>query len=65
MKNKQYIVYNRAGEYHHGYNARLEGALGWAIDCAKTVRGLVKEVSTDGKQTVVFDCSPQSNVRAN
>ena len=65
MKNKQYIVYNHAGEYHHGYNASLEGSLGWAIDCAKMVRCSVKQVSTSGKEVVVFDCSPKTNVHAN
>jgi|TARA_R100000655_G_scaffold49128_2_gene86652 hypothetical protein len=64
MKNKHYIVYNRAGEYHHSYNANLDGALNWAIDCAKTVRGSVKEVVED-KETVVFDCSPKANVHTN
>ena len=65
MKNKQYIVYTPAGEYHHGYNGSLEGALGWAIDCAKTVRGSVKEISSNGKETVIFNCTPQPHVRAN
>ena len=65
MKNKQYIVNNHAGEYHHGYNGSLEGSLGWAIDCAKMVRGSVKEVRIDGKQIVVFDCTQKNNVRAN
>lgn len=65
MNNKQYIVYTPAGEYHHGYNGSLEGALGWAIDCAKTVKGLVKEVRSDGKETVVFNCTQKTNVHVN
>ena len=58
MKNKitLYRVYNSKGEYHHGYSATLEGSLAWAIDCAKTVRGLVKAVSEDGTEEEVFSC---------
>ncbi len=52
---KKYKVYTRAGEYHHGYNAALDGALAWAIDCAKTVRGSVREVRENGTETEVFN----------
>ena len=64
MKNKKYIVYNRAGEYHHCYNGTLNGALSWAIDCAKTVGGSVEEVA-DGKATVVFDYAKKANAHSN
>ena len=64
MKNKKYIVYNRAGEYHHCYNGTLNGALDWAIDCAKIVGGSVEEVA-DGKVTVIFECSQKANVHTN
>jgi len=55
-KPKQYIVYTKRGEYHHGYNGSLEGALNWAIDCAKTVRGSVIEVWSNGSEVEVFNC---------
>ena len=58
MKSKPtlYRVYNRKGEYHHAYSAILEGSLAWAIDCAKTVHGSVKEISEDGTEKEVFSC---------
>ena len=65
MKNKQYKVYTAAGEYHHVYNSTLEGALDWAIDCAKIVKGSVREVCNDGKETVVFNCAQKTNVHVN
>ena len=40
-----YRVYNQKGQYHHCYSNQLNGALDWAIDCAKSVQGSVKEVS--------------------
>ena len=62
--NKQYKVYTRGGEYHHGYNATLEGALLWAIDCAKTIRGSVKEVHENGKEIEVFNYKGESSCSA-
>ena len=61
MKSKPtlYRVYNSKGEYHHAYNSSLEGALGWAIDCAKTVNGSVKEVNEDGTEKEVFNCKKE------
>tara|TARA_B100000519_G_scaffold52091_1_gene42681 strand:+ start:8574 stop:8774 length:201 start_codon:yes stop_codon:yes gene_type:complete len=58
MKSKPvlYRVYTRKGEYHHAYNASLEGSLLWAIDCAKTVSGSVKEVFEDKTEKEVFNC---------
>jgi hypothetical protein len=53
--NKQYRVYTKQGEYHHAYNASLDGALNWAIDCAKRVGGSVTEVSEEGKEKEVFN----------
>ena len=53
--NKQYRVYNKHGEYHHAYNASLEGALSWAIDCAKRVGGSVRAVQDNNKETEVFN----------
>ena len=53
--NKQYRVYTKRGEYHHAYNASLEGALSWAIDCAKTVGGSVKEIHENGEEIEVFN----------
>jgi hypothetical protein len=57
MKNPpfKYSVYTRKGEYHHGYSARLEGSLRWAIDCAKTVGGSVKEIHENGEEIEVFN----------
>tara|TARA_Y100000004_G_C8904522_1_gene408052 strand:- start:94 stop:291 length:198 start_codon:yes stop_codon:yes gene_type:complete len=51
-----YRVYTKKGEYHHGYSAELKGSRDWAIDCAKTVRGFVKEVY-EGYETekLIFD----------
>ena len=62
MKSKENLfrVYNRKGEYHHAYNSALDGALGLAIDCAKTVNGSVKEVLDDGTEKEVFSCSKKS-----
>ena len=56
MKNKAvlYRVYNRKGEYHHAYSATLKGSLLWAIDCAKTVHGSVKEVYEDKTEKEIF-----------
>jgi len=61
MKSKPtlYRVYNSKGEYHHAYNSSLEGALDWAIDCAKTVNGSVKEVNDEGTEKEVFSCKKQ------
>ena len=53
--NKQYRVYTKRGEYHHAYNASLEGALSWAIDCAKRVGGSVRAVQDNKKETEVFN----------
>ena len=58
--NKQYRVYNKKGEYHHTYNAKLDGALDCAIDCAKRVSGSVREVSPAGKETEIFACAKSS-----
>ena len=57
--NKQYRVYTKRGEYHHAYNSRLEGALNWAIDCAKRVSGSVREVSESGKEKEIFNWEKQ------
>ena len=56
MKSKPvlYRVYNRKGEYHHAYSATLKGSLLWAIDCAKTVHGSVKEVYEDKTEKEIF-----------
>ena len=58
--NKQYRVYNKRGEYHHGYNGSLKGALSWAIDCAKRVGGSVREVSNSGKEKELFNWTKQT-----
>ena len=62
MKNKPvfYRVYNRKGEYHHGYSATLDGSIGWAIDCAKTVNGFVKEVFSDKTEKEIFNCQKKT-----
>ena len=57
--NKQYRVYNKHGEYHHAYNASLEGALNWAIDCAKRVGGSVKLIRDNDKEVEVFNCAKE------
>ena len=57
---RQYKVYTRNGEYHHAYNASLEGALDWAIQCARTVRGSVKEVLENGDEKEVFNSTGRS-----
>jgi hypothetical protein len=58
--NKQYRVYNKRGEYHHAYNASLEDALSWAIDCAKRVNGSVTEISNSGKEQEIFNCKKET-----
>jgi len=58
MKSKPilYRVYTKKGEYHHGYSAKLKGSRDWAIDCAKAVRGIVKEVyADDDTEKLIFD----------
>ena len=58
MKQKPilYRVYTKKGEYHHGYSAKLKGSRDWAIDCAKAVRGIVKEVyADDDTEKLIFD----------
>ena len=57
---RQYRVYTRAGEYHHAYNASLEGALQWAIECAKTIKGSVNEVLETGEEKQVFNSGEKS-----
>lgn len=57
---KQYKVYNKRGEYHHAYNASLQGSLSWAIDCAKRVSGSVTEVSDNGKEKEIFNWDKQT-----
>jgi|TARA_R110000824_G_scaffold197377_1_gene380778 hypothetical protein len=61
MKSKLilYRVYNHKGEYHHGYSPVLKGSLGWAIDCAKTVNGSVKEIFDDETSKEVFSCTKE------
>ena len=59
-----YRVYTRKGQFHHCYSAALEGALGWAIDCAKVVGGSVRETSPEGVEVEVFSCSKEADVRA-
>ncbi len=57
-----YRVYTRKGQFHHCYSSALEGALGWAIDCAKVVGGSVREVTPEGVETEVFSCSKEADV---
>ena len=58
-KSLSYRVYTRKGQFHHCYSTALEGALGWAIDCAKVVGGSVREVSDEGIEIEVFTCSKE------
>ena len=58
-KSLSYRVYTRKGQFHHCYSTALEGALGWAIDCAKVVGGSVREVSDEGIEIEVFACSKE------
>tara|TARA_A100001201_G_C4074447_1_gene196904 strand:+ start:437 stop:646 length:210 start_codon:yes stop_codon:yes gene_type:complete len=62
MKSKTtlYRVYSRKGEYHHAYNPSLDGALGWAIDCAKRINGSVVEVFENGDEKEVFACQKKN-----
>jgi len=58
MKSKPilYRVYTNKGEYHHGYSAELKNSRDWAIDCAKSIRGVVKEVyDGDITENLIFD----------
>ena len=64
-QNKKYKVYTTKGEFHHCYNSRLEGSLGWAIDCAKTINGFVMEMNEDGKEIEIFNNSALKNVPVN
>ena len=63
MKTKTilYKVYTRKGEYHHAYSAELKGSRDWAIDCAKAVRGVVKEVyDGDVTEKLIFDSNDKA-----
>ena len=60
-----YRVYNRKGQYHHCYSNQLDGALTWAIDCAKTVQGSVREVSENGEEKEVFSFKKPASVKSN
>ena len=54
-KSTLYRVYTRKGEYHHCYNGYLDGALGWAIECAKRVNGSVVKIEGE-KEVTIFNC---------
>jgi len=63
MKSKPilYRIYTKKGDYHHGYSAELKGSRDWAIDCAKAVRGIVKEVyDGDTTEKLIFDFNKKS-----
>ena len=60
-----YRVYNQKGQYHHCYSNQLDGARDWAIDCAKSVHGSVKEVSEKGEEQEIFSCKKASSVKPN
>ena len=63
MKSKPilYRVYTSKGEYHHGYSAKLKNSRDWAIDCAKAIRGVVKEVyDGDITENLIFDSSQKA-----
>jgi len=60
-----YRVYNRKGQYHHCYSNQLEGALTWAIDCAKTVQGSVREVCENGEEKEVFSFKKAASGKSN
>tara|TARA_R100001509_G_scaffold101850_1_gene59761 strand:- start:422 stop:619 length:198 start_codon:yes stop_codon:yes gene_type:complete len=60
-----YRVYNQKGQYHHCYSNQLDGALDWAIDCAKSVHGSVKEVSENGEENEVFSCKKMTSAKSN
>jgi|TARA_R100000664_G_C2745023_1_gene132908 hypothetical protein len=60
-----YRVYNRKGQYHHCYSPSLEGALDWAIDCAKVVHGSVREVYPDGEEKEIFSVKEKASAKGN
>ena len=64
-QNKKYKVYTKKGEFHHAYNSCLEGSLKWAIDCARTINGVVMSVDENGQETQIFNNSALKNVPFN
>jgi len=49
--NTKYIVKNKKGDYQSAYNLKLgkQKAYGWAVQCAKSVDGIVYLIDEDAK----------------
>ena len=47
MENVIYRVYDKKDRYHQSYSPKLNDAKNWAIDCASSIKGYVKEDSID------------------
>ena len=47
MDNVIYRVYDKKDRYHQSYSPKLNDARNWAIDCATSIKGYVKEDSLD------------------
>ncbi len=53
----RFRAYNPTGGYEQSYNGALKGALKWATDCAKSVKGYVLQtplVGEEGEGILVF-----------
>ena len=54
--NKRYIVRDKNGAYQSAYNLSLgkQNAYNWAMDCAKSVNGIIYYSEGDNKEQEVF-----------
>lgn len=43
MENVIYRVFDKKNRYHQSYSPKLANARSWAIDCAISAKGVVKE----------------------
>jgi len=51
MNNIKYVVKDKRGDYQSAYNLKLgkQKAYDWAIQCAKSVKGVVYLIDEDAK----------------
>ena len=47
MTQTKYRVFDHKNNFHQSYDASLQGALGWALDCAKRVHGYILQYDGD------------------
>lgn len=61
MKETKYRVFDRHDRFQQSYDAVLEGALDWAIACAKYTKGRVMEITfKNGKEISEKQVFPSS-----